>query len=401
LPAVQADDMTSEWVPGEASAEVARAAARHLSPGSQEWTTFLPLERFPQFFERSRGAWLWDPDGRRYVDCYGGGGAVILGHGNEAQLEAMAPYLSSGASVSFRHPIEITIARWLSERLPFVDRVLFFKTGSEAVHAALAIALGGTRRRTIMSLGYHGWLPPFPTSWLTTPAITVREPDWDLEAVRHVIADCEDDLAALVVSPEPSVPDPDFYRALQAEARRVGARLIMDEVKSGFRYAFPCVSAAAGLDPDLIVLSKAIANGFPIAVVGAGAGLIEDADSFPVFSTFAGEIVSLAAAHACLNELANGAYARFERAAATIAAALADVFEATSVRLVGRPAAMRLAFPSSEVGTEFARRLAAAGVICHPRDVFNVTAAHDDDSIVTEVVTAFEAVTRQMHHLLR
>jgi glutamate-1-semialdehyde 2,1-aminomutase len=397
---VTAGDATFEWAPGEASARVAGAARRRLAPGSQEWNSFLSLDRFPQFFERSRGAHLWDPEGRRYVDCYGGGGAVILGHGDEAQLAAMAPYLASGASVSFRHPVEVAVAELLAERLPFVDRALFFKTGSEAVHAALAIALGGTRRRTVVSLGYHGWLPPFPTSWLAVPAIAVREPDWDLDDVRRVIAECEDDVAALVVSPEPSIPDPDFYRALQAEARRTGARLIMDEVKSGFRYAFPCVSAAAGLEPDLIVLSKAMANGFPIAVVGAGPGLLDGDRSFEVFSTFAGEIVSLAAAHACLEQLASGAYERFERAAATMAAALGDVFRATRVRLVGRPVAMRLAFPSQEAGTEFARRLAAAGVVLHPRDVFNVTAAHDDTAVVAEVAAAFEAVTRQLGHLL-
>lgn len=393
-------DETFGWVPGEASARVAMAASRRLAPGSQEWNSFLPLERFPQFFERARGAQLWDPDGRRYVDCYGGGGAVILGHGDETQLAAMTPYLASGASVAFRHPLEVAVAEWLSDRLPFVDRVLFFKTGSEAVHAALAVALRGTSRRTIVSLGYHGWLPPFPTGWLPVPSITVLEPGWDLDTVRRVIADREDDVAALVVSPEPSIPDPDFYRALQSEARRVGARLVMDEVKSGFRYAFPCVSAVAALEPDLIVLSKAMANGFPIAVVGAGPGLLDSRRSFEVFSTFAGEIVSLAAARACLDQLANGAYARFERAAATIASALGDVFRSTSVGLMGRPVAMRLTFPSSEVGAEFASRLAAAGVVLHPRDVLNVTAAHDDESVVAELVAGFEAVTGQLRHRL-
>jgi glutamate-1-semialdehyde 2,1-aminomutase len=393
-------DETAGWAPGEASARVARAATRRLAPGSQEWNGFLPLERFPQFFERARGACLWDPDGRRYVDCYGGGGAVILGHGDEAQLAAMAPQLASGASVAFRHPLEVAVAEWLSDRLPFVDRTLFFKTGSEAVHAALAVALRRRPRRTIVSLGYHGWLPPLPAAWFAVPEITVLEPGWDLDEVRHAMAGREEDVAALVVSPEASITDPEFYLALQSEARRVGARLVMDEVKSGFRYAFPCVSAAAGLEPDLIVLSKAMANGFPIAVVGAGPGLLDTRRSFEVFSTFAGEVVSLAAARACIDRLENGAYARLERAAATIAPALRQVLRTTSVGLAGRPVAMRLTFPSPEVGAEFASRLAAAGVVLHPRDVLNVTAAHDDESVIAELVAAFESATRQLRHAL-
>src|SRR3990167_601445 len=125
-----ASEKDGGWSPGTAMRSCIERAGRLLAPGSQEWLNFLPPDRFPRFFSHGRGPFLFDVDGRRYTDLYCASGALILGHGDPVQAEALADRSSFGATVSFRSTLEIELASWFRERLPFAERTVFFKTGS-------------------------------------------------------------------------------------------------------------------------------------------------------------------------------------------------------------------------------------------------------------------------------
>jgi glutamate-1-semialdehyde 2,1-aminomutase len=385
-----ADDL---WQPGPRMAALVRTASS-LAPGSQDWSAFLSPELFPQYFLRGEGPRLVDVDERSYLDVYGGAGSVILGHGASEQVRAVAVQLNHGAQVSFRHPVERELAAWLSSRIPFARRVLFFKTGSEACQAAVRAALQNGERRALISVGYHGWLPPYEDGWPRTE-LTVIRCGWDLAQIQAAAAQHGAGIGAIVVSPRAATMDPAFYRGCQEVARDTGAAFVMDEVQTGFRAAFPCWSVACGLTPDLVILSKAIANGFPLAVLAGSESLLGDAEALSVFSTFAAETIGMVAARSCLLALEGGMYQRFERAATSIHLALEQMFSGQRpIRVVGGPTFFRLAIEDREQALLFVRRLAHRGVLLHPSDNFILSAAFDDPDVQGALLAALADAAR-------
>ncbi len=114
-----------------------------------------------KIFLQGRGAYVWDVAGNKYVDLFLGSGTVILGHCDRDLLRAIRLELDEGLSLSIRHPAEVEVAEWLIRNLSVAGRAAYFKTGSEAVYAALRISHRVTKRAYVLSMGYHGWLPPF------------------------------------------------------------------------------------------------------------------------------------------------------------------------------------------------------------------------------------------------
>jgi glutamate-1-semialdehyde aminotransferase len=370
------------WTPGPATAALNIQAEKRLAAGSQEWIAFTELSSFPRFFADSSGPYLFDPDGRRYIDLYCGSGSVILGHGDPRQAEAVAGQAASGPSLSFRPVLEVELATRLHELIPGIERVMFFKTGSEACHGAINLAVQTTGRDTLLSIGYHGWIAPYAEILGRLESIRIEQCGWDLDEIERTVAKQRDSIAGIMVAPDPNIMNIDLYKGIEELARSVNAAFIMDEVKSGFRAAFPCVTTAYGLRPDIMIFSKAFANGYPLAVVGARSGLLDDPDTFPVFSTFAVEAISLRAAQAGLASLADGGYDRFERASRRLFSALSGTFAGASTKVVGTPTFFRLVVPDRDRAKLLARLLANAGVLWHPFDNVMVSAAHDGGDVI-------------------
>jgi glutamate-1-semialdehyde 2,1-aminomutase len=363
-----------------------------LVPGAQDYLRFSESAEFPAFVRSSKGAHLVSMEGTLITDLYCGSGAVILGHGDKQQVDYLRRNLDHGASVSLRHPIELSVALKLHSLIPGVDRWMFFKTGSECVHLALRVAREHTGRKVIISFGYHGWVAPFGFPRQEMKSVDLVECGWNVEAARLQIREVSGSLAAVIVSPSPYITDPSFYSMLREESERCGALLIMDEIKSGFRWMFPCLSHCFDLRPDLLLLSKAIANGFPIAALGGRSDLLDNKEKVSVFSTFANENMSLFAAMHCLQRLESGAYQEFATATTRFHGLLTEALRTHEIQLIGTPTFFRLELPACMDRVDVAVAMWKDCILFHPKDEVLLTAAHNDPSLLSECAEHFVSV---------
>jgi glutamate-1-semialdehyde 2,1-aminomutase len=373
-----------------------RRADRRLVPGSQNFLTIADDPSFPRFASHGQGAYLWDVEGTRFVDLFGGSGAIILGHAHEEQSRRVNERVRAGAYLGFRHPLEVEIAEWLQARIVGAERCMFFKTGSEASHAAAVVGTRHTGRRITVAVGYHGWLPPF-TGYPNTDDDLVRRVDSsDMAGALDAIATTAADLASVIVAPDPGVLDQDMYIGLARATRDAGAIFVMDEIKTACRAEFPTLSSALGLQPDLLILGKAISNGFPLAVLCGPDEILGRSGAVDLFSTFAGETVSLVATHACLELLEAGAYDRFRRASEWLYRELRNVLAGTGFAVAGHPTYFRLETDDGNALVPFAARLREEGVLLHPFDAVSASAAHDEEAVLDEIAAAFSRAARKV-----
>ena len=253
---------------------------------------------------RASGCRVWDAAGREYVDYVMALGAVALGYGHPAVSRAAEEAIAAGVVGPLPPTLEEELAEALCRRIPWIERLRFLKTGAEAVAAAVRLARVATGRERVLGCGYHGWLDwcqgaeGVPAS---TRALYAELPFNDAERARELIRDAGDQLAVVVAEPVVVVePTREWLEVLRAETTRVGAVLVFDEIKTAFRLAIGGAAERYGVHPDLVVLGKALANGFPLAAVGGRADLMAAASRTWISSTLATESVALAAAKATL-----------------------------------------------------------------------------------------------------
>lgn len=255
---------------------------------------------YPTHVTRGQGAYLFDTDGKQYLDFICGLGTTLVGYSNERVNAAIAQQMRSGASHSLASVTEVLAAEKVKELFPFIDLVKFLKTGTEACSAAVKIARAVTGRDLVLSAGYHGWSDGFVS--LTPPAIGVPKGHEASIAKLTSLEQITSDVAAVIVEPVITDWSPfrrSYLQDLRDACTKAGALYIADEVISGFRWPKRSVSHDWGIYPDLICLGKAIANGMPLAVVGGKKHIMNGAEYF-VSSSYAGETLSLAAAIATM-----------------------------------------------------------------------------------------------------
>ena len=343
----------------------------------------------PFRMSRSQGARLWDDTGREYLDFVMALGAVTLGYGHPAVREAARQAVERGTVGSLPPVEEEQLALRLRAVAPWVERVRFLKTGAEAVAAAVRLARASTGRASVLGCGYHGWLDLASREAGVPDAVRLLYdaiPFGDPERARSMIREVGDGLAAVVIEPVVDGPPSDeWLRLLRAETQRVGAVLVFDEIKTGFRVALGGAVERWGTVPDLVVYGKALANGFPLAAVGGRADLMEWVNRTWISSTLATEFVSLAAAGASLNETE---HARVPEYLGTIGGRLERGLRRLAAAHPGLVTGFRgiaemgyLAFASEEAGAAVAVEMAHRGIL-FKRTAYNfVSLAHTADDI--------------------
>lgn len=250
---------------------------------------------FPTHLSRASGVHIWDTKGNRFIDFTSALGTNVVGYANEEVNNAIIEAIRKGTSLPLATELEVETAEKIKEIFPFVERLRFLKTGSEACSVAIRIARAKTRRNIVVSEGYHGWHDEFVS--LTPPSFGVP--------TRGSICSIKDNDepntrdAAFIIEPvmtDMSEERIKWLRDLRKKCTDTGTILIFDEIITGFRTPAFSISNHLGIDPDLICLGKAMANGMPLAVVGGRKEIMECEDEYFVSSTFAGERASLAAA---------------------------------------------------------------------------------------------------------
>ncbi len=253
---------------------------------------------------RAEGCRVWDASGREYLDLIMALGAVALGYGHPEVSRAAVAAVQAGVVGPLAPVLEEEFAADLRRRMPWIEQLRFLKSGAEACAAAVRLARVATGRELVLGCGYHGWLDWCEGSAgvpASTRALFAELPFNDVERTQRLLAAAGDRLACVITEPivvhEPSA---EWLALLRAETERRGALLIIDEVKAACRIAVGGGTERYGIRPDLVVLGKAIANGFPLAVVGGRREIMAGAARTWISSTLATELVSLAAARATL-----------------------------------------------------------------------------------------------------
>ena len=290
----------------------------------------------------ARGPYLWDVDGRRYIDCLLGSGPMLLGHAHPAVVDAVQRQVSHGTTFMLLNQPIIELAEEIVRAVPGAEQVRFMSSGSEATFFALRVARAFRQRDKIMKFegGFHGThdyalmsvVPrspkAFPAPMMDSAGVphaieaeVLIAPYNDLATAEALIAAHHGELAAVLNEPyqRTIVPAPGFLGGLRAATRRYGVPLIFDEIVTGFRFAYGGAQEYYGVVPDLAAIGKIVGGGFPLAaVVGRGEimrHLAPELEGTPEFVAQAGTLngnpVAAVAGLATLTELRRpGTYER-------------------------------------------------------------------------------------------
>jgi glutamate-1-semialdehyde aminotransferase len=298
------------------SAELLRRAGR-LIPGASQTLSKGPTQWVqgvaPAYLERAQGAYVWDVDGNRYLDFPMALGPILLGHRHPAVERAIVEQLRSGIVFSLPHPIEIEVAERIAALVPGAERVRFAKSGSDATSAAVRLARANTGRERVIVTGYHGWHDWYigsTTRHLGVPRAvrSLVEPVafGDLAALAAALERHPGEVACVVCEPIGAIePAPAQLREMVELAHRHGTLVVFDEVISGFRLAPGGAQEHFGVRADLVCFGKALGNGMPISALAGPAAVMDGLRDVFFSGTHGGETLSLAAARATLDVLAD------------------------------------------------------------------------------------------------
>lgn len=256
---------------------------------------------YPTHLAKAQGPYVWDTSGNKYIDFVGGLGTIILGYNHPKVTEAVRKAMETGiVSSSLPHALEVEVGEIVQNMFPVCEKVRFLKTGSEACSASARIARAHTRSPKILSRGYHGHHDMWVS--LTPPHYGVYD---EFKVYKNLTSGYKKNVAAMIVEPLTISDDVSVREKLMENmkfCREIGALMIFDEVVTGCRVEGYSVAQMWGIDADIMCLGKAIANGFPLAIVGGKKDVMDSSEYF-ISSTYSGEIVSLAACKATLKEL--------------------------------------------------------------------------------------------------
>lgn len=312
------------------SATLFEQACRHIPGGvNSPVRAFKGLNRPPVFIERAQGAYLFDVEGKRYVDYVGSWGPMITGHADPEVLGAVRSRLDHGLSFGTPTAIETTMADLICDMIPSIDLVRMVNSGTEATMSAIRLARGFTGRDKIVKFegNYHGHSdsllvkagsgalthgepssPGVPAS-LAEHTITLSYND--LDEVEACFEEIGSQIACIIVEPVAGnmnciPPQPGFLDTLRRVCTEYGSVLIFDEVMTGFRVAMGGAQAHYGIEPDLTCLGKIVGGGMPVGAFGGKREIMEQISPLgPVYQagTLAGNPLAMAAGIALLTKL--------------------------------------------------------------------------------------------------
>ena len=309
------------------SVELFAAAQRHIPGGvNSPVRAFKAVGGTPVFFQRAKGAYMYDADDNRYIDYVLSWGPMLLGHGHETVLQSIRDQLDRAMTFGTPTELEVSLADKICAIVPGMEMIRMVNSGTEATMSAIRLARGVTGRDTIIKFEgcYHGHsdsllvkagsgaltlgVPSSPGVPACLAEHTLTLTYNDIQEVQQVMAEVGDQVAAIIVEPVVGnmncvPPIPGFLQALRDTCTASGALLIIDEVMTGFRISQRGAIGYYGIDADLICLGKVIGGGMPVGAFGGKRAIMEHiAPLGPVYQagTLSGNPVAMASGLATL-----------------------------------------------------------------------------------------------------
>ena len=275
------------------------AAQVHIPGGvNSPVRAFKGVGGTPVFMQRAEGAYMFDADGKRYIDYIGSWGPMVAGHAHPEVIEAVREACLSGLSFGCPTALEVTMAEKVCELVPSMDMVRMTSSGTEATMSAIRLARGFTGRDRIVKFegNYHGHgdallvkagsgaltlgQPSSPGVPAVLAELTTTLNYNDSEGVRAWFAEFGSETACVIVEPIAGnmnciPPQPGFLETLREVCDASGAVLIFDEVMTGFRVSAGCAQALYSVAPDMTTLGKIIGGGMPVGAFGGRRDIME------------------------------------------------------------------------------------------------------------------------------
>lgn len=316
------------------STELFKQAQLHIPGGvNSPVRAFNGVGGDPVFIERANGAYLFDVDGKRYIDYVGSWGYMILGHNHPDIRAAVHDAVDKGLSYGAPTAAETQMAELVKSIVPSMESVRMVNSGTEATMTAIRLARGFTGRDKLLKFEgcYHGHADSLLVK-AGSGALTLGVPNSpgipedfakhtltaefnNLDSVKQMFTEFGDDIACIIVEPVAGnmnciPPSEGFLQGLRDICDQNGAVLIFDEVMTGFRVALGGVQAYYDITPDLTTLGKVIGGGMPVGAFGGKAEIMSHiAPTGPVYQagTLSGNPIAMAAGIAALTLLKNNA----------------------------------------------------------------------------------------------
>lgn len=281
----------------------------------------------PVFVDRSEGPYIFDCEGKRYIDYVLSWGPMLMGHNHPAVREAVIRQCEKGLSFGTPTELEIELAERICNIMPGMDMVRMVNSGTEATMSAIRLARGFTGRDTIVKFEgcYHGHsdsllvkagsgaltlgVPSSPGVPAALADLTLTLTYNDIDGLRQAFAEHGERIACVIVEPVTGnmnciLPAPGFLESLRSVCTDSGAVLIMDEVMTGFRFGLQGAQGYYGIDADLTALGKVIGGGMPVGAFGGKREIMEQiAPLGPVYQagTLSGNPIAMTAGLATLD----------------------------------------------------------------------------------------------------
>ena len=344
---------------GSQCAQWYREAKRFIPGGTSK--TNLHMRPHPLYLRGGAGCWATDLEGVERLDCINNFTALIHGHAFPPVVQAVTEQLSRGTNFAFSTPEELRLAKLLVERIPGLDLVRFFNSGTEAVMMAIKAARAFTGRDRIVKIegAYHGYYDDIQVSFNSTPPHwgpddapastassggipkhrvqeTLVLPWNNPEAAERLITRHKNELAAVIVDPLANrmgfiPPAPGYLERLRQVTRAHGILVIFDEVIS-LRVGYGGAQERYGGDPDLTTMGKIMGGGFPVGATGGKAEVMAVFDPGTTGprvlagGTFSANPVTMTAGLAAMQAMDRAAFARLEDMGSRLRARLNALF---------------------------------------------------------------------------
>lgn len=413
------DDLSLE-IAGR-DAELRDRAARVVPGGLWGHQRAAAVPRgFPQFFGGGQGARVTDVDGKSYIDFMCAWGPMVLGYRHPEVDAAVRRQLEQGDCTDGPTEHLVELAEVLTRTVAHADWAMFQKNGTDAMTACVTIARAGTgRRKVLVAKGaYHGAAP-----WCSPSVLGVTAEDRahliyyvynDIDSLDAAVAQAGDDVATIVacgfrhdLAKTQELPTHDFALAARAHCDRLGAALIVDDVRAGFRLNLGGSWEEVGVRPDLSAYSKAIANGQPLAAVTGNAAFRDAASRVFVTGSFWYAGAPMAAAVATLRTLQRiDGPAVMKAAGERFAAGLCEqsARHGFEIEISGPPVMPLVLFrgddATNSLGEQFCQQALLRGVYLNHRHNMFLSTAHDA-AIIDEALDGTEAAFAALARLRR
>jgi len=305
--------------------------AKKVIPGgvNSPVRSFSGVGGTPVYIESAKGAYLYDSEGKQYIDYVGSWGPMIVGHAHPDILKVVTATAAKGLSFGAPTELETLMAKKICKLVPSIEQVRMVSSGTEATMSAIRLARGYTGRNKIVKFEgcYHGHsdallvkagsgaltlgVPSSPGIPTAVAADTITLSYNDSEAVKQVFTEYGEQIAAIIVEPVAGnmncvLPVPRFLETLRAVCDQYESILIFDEVMTGFRVDKHCAQGLYNIKPDLTTLGKIIGGGMPVGAFGGAHKIMSFlAPVGPVYQagTLSGNPVAMAAGYKTLQLL--------------------------------------------------------------------------------------------------